>query len=84
MRRHHRSPYCRTVIDRIAGTAPADLDVRRRTIRWAIAEECGNVSRVARRLGISRSTLWFHLENLGMGREPAEIRAASRARYVVP
>jgi transcriptional regulator of acetoin/glycerol metabolism len=71
-----------TVLDVLAGGGP-DADVRRRTIREALLAHGGNVSRTARRLGIHRTTLWFHLQALGMDGVPERVREEVRRRYLV-
>jgi DNA-binding NtrC family response regulator len=42
------------------------------TIRFAIAHYRGQMSEVARRLRIGRSTLYRKLEHLGLGEQPKE------------
>jgi two-component system response regulator HydG len=58
--------------------APCDADDERRRIRDALEAELGNRTRAARRLGMSRATLWTKLQRYGLADAPApHLRALS-------
>lgn len=50
--------------------APCDTDDERRRIRDALEAEFGNRTRAARRLGMSRATLWTKLQRYGLPDAP--------------
>ena len=58
--------------DRRAGDVRALDDIEKDVIRFAIAHYRGQMSEVARRLHIGRSTLYRKLEGLGLDGEAAE------------
>ena len=54
-------------------------ELERETIRFAIAHYRGQMSEVARRLGIGRSTLYRKLEGLGLDGDVSEIKENAAA-----
>ena len=48
-------------------TAPADIDEEE--VRRAYRAAGGNISEVARRLGVHRATIYRYLRKLGLGRK---------------
>lgn len=50
--------------------APASDQTEREMIRHALREEGGNRTRAARRLGMSRATLWIKLQKFGLAGAP--------------
>lgn len=61
------------LVDMHGDVRPLD-DIEREVIRFAIAHYRGQMSEVARRLQIGRSTLYRKLEGLGLGDENAEVK----------
>jgi DNA-binding NtrC family response regulator len=54
-------------------------ELERETIRFAIAHYRGQMSEVARRLGIGRSTLYRKLEGLGLDGDAADVKESAAA-----
>jgi DNA-binding NtrC family response regulator len=65
------------LLDSHGDVRPLD-DIESETIRFAIAHYRGQMSEVARRLQIGRSTLYRKLENLGLAERPEEPKLAQR------
>ena len=59
------------LLDSAGDVRPLD-EIEREVIRFAITHYRGQMSEVARRLQIGRSTLYRKLENLGLEGEAAE------------
>ena len=66
-----------TLLDARGDVRPLD-DIESETIRFAIAHYRGQMSEVARRLQIGRSTLYRKLENLGLADHSEEQKLAER------
>ncbi len=66
------------LIDPRGNVRPLD-ELERETIRFAIAHYRGQMSEVARRLGIGRSTLYRKLEGLGLDDGAAELKESAAA-----
>lgn len=65
------SARCRTGC-RSVYTAPADRREERQMIHEALLAEAGNRTRAARRLGMSRATLWIKLQRYGFETQAAD------------
>ncbi|SON57424.1 Acetoin dehydrogenase operon transcriptional activator AcoR [Hartmannibacter diazotrophicus] len=63
------SPGCGTVGDSAVPCLASFADAEREALRQALSAEEGNLSRVARRLGISRPTLYRKLHQYGISRQ---------------
>ncbi|MGH6995399.1 MAG: helix-turn-helix domain-containing protein [Stellaceae bacterium] len=63
-----------------AGEARPLDEIERDVIRFAIAHYRGQMSEVARRLGIGRSTLYRKLEGLGLNGENASFKENADAQ----
>lgn len=61
-----------------------DAEATRRHLRQLLLEEGGRVSRVARRVGCSRSYLWTVIYRQGMRGEPGRAKRAARDRFRLP
>ena len=57
-------------------------EIEAEVIRFAIAHYRGQMSEVARRLQIGRSTLYRKLENLGLAERSARASARNRPRRI--
>ena len=57
-------------------------EIEREVIRFAIAHYREQMSEVARRLGIGRSTLYRKLEGLGLDQDGADAKVNERAPVV--
>jgi DNA-binding NtrC family response regulator len=68
-----------TLLDAHGDVRPMD-DIEREVIRFAIAHYRGQMSEVARRLQIGRSTLYRKLEGLGLDGNPANDKEAVTAK----
>ena len=66
------------LVDQRGEMRPLD-ELERETIRFAIAHYRGQMSEVARRLGIGRSTLYRKLEGLGLDGDVSEIKENAAA-----
>ena len=66
-----------TLLDSHGDVRPLD-DIESETIRFAIAHYRGQMSEVARRLQIGRSTLYRKLENLGLVERSEEPKLSQR------
>jgi DNA-binding NtrC family response regulator len=67
-----------TLFDARGEVRPLD-ELERETIRFAISHYRGQMSEVARRLGIGRSTLYRKLEGLGLDCDPPAIKESATA-----
>ena len=68
-----------TLLDARGNVRPLD-ELEREAIRFAISHYRGQMSEVARRLRIGRSTLYRKLESLGLDQDAAAVKESAAAQ----